>query len=119
MVGQGNRIKDVRFLFSPFSPLATPPLWPPKREDNTVSAERSMKFGNIVWVETSRYLIKITTRGIAKVLAAKHTASLQLLCTVGGNQARLDARTECKILERAKGGGEAGRAHHCTTKLRS
>ena len=26
-------------------------------------------------------------------------ASLQLLCTVGGNQARLDARTEFKILE--------------------
>jgi hypothetical protein len=45
-----------------------------------------MKFGNIVRVETSRYLTKITTlrrkadrksaRG--KVLAAKHTASLQL-----------------------------------------
>jgi hypothetical protein len=56
-----------------------------------------MKFGNIVQVETSRYLAKITTlqRPIAarsKVLAAKHTASLQLLCTVGGNQARLDAR---------------------------
>ena len=34
-----------------------------------------------------------------KVLAAKHTASLQLLCTVDGNQARSDARTECKILE--------------------
>ena len=31
---------------------------------------------------------------MAKVLAAKHTALLQLLCTVGGNQARLDARTE-------------------------
>ena len=61
LVGQGNQIEDVRFLFSPFSPLATPPLWPPKREDNTISAERSMKFGNIVWVGTSRYLIKITT----------------------------------------------------------
>ena len=36
---------------------------------------------------------------IAKVLAAKHTASLQLLCTVSGNQARLDARTEFKNLE--------------------
>ena len=33
---------------------------------------------------------------IAKVLAAKHTASLQLLCTVGGNQARSDARSEFK-----------------------
>ena len=38
---------------------------------------------------------------IAKVFAAKHTASLQLLCTVGGNRARLDARTEFEILERS------------------
>jgi hypothetical protein len=38
-------------------------------------------------------------------------ASLQLLCTVGGNQARLDARTEFEIL--AKGGVEAGRARDC------
>jgi hypothetical protein len=60
LVGQGNRIEDVRFLFSSFSPSTTPPLWPPKREYNTVSAERSIKFSNIVWVETSRYLIKIT-----------------------------------------------------------
>ena len=48
-----------------------------------------------------------------KVLAAKHTASLQLLCTVGGNQARLDARTEFENLEPSLGGVEAGRAHHC------
>ena len=33
----------------------------------------------------------------AEVLAAKHTASLQLLCTVGGNQARLDTRSEFEI----------------------
>ena len=52
------------------------------------------------------------TAEIAKVLAAKHTASLQLLCTVGGNQARLDARTEFEILERSlKGGVEA---HGCS-----
>jgi len=37
------------------------PLWPPKREYNAVSAERSMEFGNAVRVETSRYLTKITT----------------------------------------------------------
>ena len=42
---------------------------------------------------------------MAKVLAAKHTASLQLLCTVGGNQARLDVRTEFKILEPSLKGG--------------
>ena len=58
-----------------------------------------MKLGNIVWVETSRYLTKITTlqradREQLQVLAAKHTVSLQLLCTVGGNQARLDVRIE-------------------------
>ena len=35
LVGQENQIEDVRFLFSP---LATPPLWPPKREYNAVSA---------------------------------------------------------------------------------
>ena len=74
-----------------------------------------MKFGNIIRVETSRHLMKITT---LQVLAAKHTASLQLLCTVGGNQARLDARTEFKILEPSpKEGGEAGHAHHCILNL--
>ena len=63
-----------------------------------------MKFGNIVPVETSRYLTKI-----AKVLVAKHMASLQLLCTVGGNQARLDAPTEFENLERSlKEAMEAG-----------
>ena len=113
LVGQENQIEDVCFLFSPFSPVTTPPLWPPKREYNAVFAKRSMKFGNIILVETSRYLMKITT---LRVLAAKHTASLQLPCTVGGNQARLDARTEFKILERSsKEGGEAGHAHHCRT----
>jgi len=41
-------------------------------------------------------------------------ASLRLLCTVGGNQARLDARSEFKISQRSpKGGGEAGRAIKC------
>ena len=46
------------------------------------------------------------TADMAKVLAAKHTASLQLLCTVGVNQARLDVRTEFKNLEPSlKGGG--------------
>jgi hypothetical protein len=42
------------------------------------------------------------------VLACSHSRSLQLL-------ARLDARTEFKILEPSpKGGVEAGRAHHCS-----
>ena len=51
-----------------------------------------MEFGNVVRVETSRYLTKITTLRrkddrCPQVLAAKHTASLQLLCTVGGDLA--------------------------------
>jgi hypothetical protein len=76
-----------------------------------------MKFGNIIRVETSRYLVKITTLRDRDVLAAKHTASLQLLCTAGGNQARLDARSEFEISQRSlKGGGEAGREHHCILK---
>jgi len=33
--GESNSSEDVRFLFSP---LTTPPLWPPKREYNAVSA---------------------------------------------------------------------------------
>jgi len=41
-----KKLPDVRSLFSPFLP--TPPLWPPKLEYNAVSAEKSMKFGNIV-----------------------------------------------------------------------
>ena len=81
-----NQIKDVRFH------LTTPPLWPSKHQYNAVFAERSMEFGNIVRVETSRYLTKITT--LQRKSAAKHIASLQLLSTVGGNQARFDARTE-------------------------
>ena len=63
-----------------------------------------MKFGNIVRVEISRYLTKITTlqrkadhkSARSKVLAAKHTASLQLLCTVGGDLA--SSRTVAKII---------------------
>ena len=81
-----------------------------------------MKFGNTVRVGISRYLTKITTlrrkanREQLRVLAANHTTSLQLLCTVGGSQATLDARTEFEISQRSpNGGGEAGRAHHCTT----
>jgi hypothetical protein len=49
-------------------------------------------------VETLQYSTTITTpqkkvdRGQLQILTAKHTASLQLLCTAGGNQAKLDAR---------------------------
>jgi hypothetical protein len=80
LVGQENQIEDVRFLFSP---LTTPPLWPPKREYNAVSVERSMKFGNIVWVETLRHLTKITAlrrkadrEGLAKRLRYNYYVQL-------------------------------------------
>ena len=112
MVGQENQIEDVHFLFSPFLP--TPPLWPPKREYNAVSA-----IADEIWQYRTGGNLTIfdkdhDTAEIAKVLVAKYTASLQLLRTVGGNQARLDARTEFEILELlAKGGVEAGHAHSC------
>jgi len=73
----------------PFLPLNYASIMPAKLEYNAVSAERLTKFGNIVRVETSRYLTKITTlrRKAAKsnILVAKHTASLQLLYIAGGN----------------------------------
>ena len=86
LVDQGSRIEatqnlpGVRFL------LSLLPMLPP-----TLSLQLPMKFGNVVQVETSRYLTKITTlrrkadREQLQVLAAKHTASLQLLCAAGGN----------------------------------
>jgi hypothetical protein len=49
-----------------------------------------------------------------KALACSHSRSLQLLCTVDGNQAGLDARTEFEISQRSPKGGEAGRAMECT-----
>ena len=42
---------------------------------------------------------------LSLALACRYMRSLRLLCTAGGNQARLDARIEFEILERlAKGG---------------
>ena len=89
-------------------PQRTLPLLPtplPKRKYNAVSAiaDEIWKYrigGNLTIFDKDH-----DTAEIAKVLAAKHTASLQLLCTVGGNQARLDARTEFKILEPSPKGG--------------
>ena len=36
LVGRGNQIENIRFLFSPFLPM--PPLWPPKHKYNAASA---------------------------------------------------------------------------------
>ena len=59
---------------SSFFPFLPTPL---KREYNAVSAERSMKFGNIVRVETLRYLTKITT--LQRKAGRKQRRSLRLL----------------------------------------
>ena len=62
--------------------------------NTTLRLQLPTKFGNIVRVEASRYLTKITTLRKAdlksarsKVLPAKHTVSLQLICTVGSDLA--------------------------------
>ena len=74
---------------------------PPKRKYNAVSTE-----SDEIWQYRMGGNLTIFDKDHDTVLAAKHTASLQLLCTVGGNQTRSDARTECKILELSlKGGG--------------
>jgi len=75
-----------------------PPLCPPKREYNAVSAEvdeiwQYRTGGSLtIFEQRSRQLRRKAAR--SNVHVAKHTASLQLLCTAGGNQAKLDARTE-------------------------
>ena len=42
---------------------------------------------------------------IRSSLATRHMRSLQLLCTVGGDQARSDARSEFEISQRSLKGG--------------
>ena len=106
-VGQENHIEDVRFLFSPST---TPPLWPPKREYNAVSAERSMKFGSVVRVETLRHLTKdhgTMEEGLQKQSSCSQAYGFATITVyVGGTQARLVARNEFKISQRSpKGGG--------------
>ena len=90
-VGRGNQFEDIRFLFSPFLPM---PCCGRQNANTTLPLQLPMKFSNIVRAEASRYLTKITILQKAdlksarsKVLAAKHTVSLQLLCTVGGDLA--------------------------------
>ena len=72
-----------------------------------------MEFNNIIQVETLRYLIKITTlqrkaNRYPQVLAAKYTASLQLLYIVGGDLA--DPRTVAKCFF-LRGGGSYSSRH--------
>jgi hypothetical protein len=81
---------------------------PPKREYNAVPAiaDEIWQYrtgGNLTIFDKDHDTAEEGRSRTAEVLAAKHTASLQLLYTVGGNQARLDARSEFEIS--LKGGG--------------
>ena len=73
-VGQENQIEDVHLLF----PLFYLRLRCGRQNANTMlPLQLPMKFGNIVRVETSKIFDKDhDTADMAKVLAAKHTASL-------------------------------------------
>jgi len=69
-------------------PLSSLFAYASKREYNAVSTERSMKFGNIVRVGTSRYLTKIVA--LERKADRKQRRSLRLIYTAGGNQAKLN-----------------------------
>ena len=98
LVGQENQIEDIRFLFSP---LTTPPVVAAKtriqrclcREVNEIW--QCCTGRNLTTFDKDRGTVEEAFR--SKVLAAKHTASLQLLRTVGS---KLDARSEFE-----RGGG--------------
>ena len=110
-----RRIKSKQFrtcltyasLFSLFCPCL-------RQNANTMlSLQLLMKFSNIVRVETSRYLIKITIlrRPIAKVLAAKHTLRhnyyVRLVATKRGGMRVPDLKRGGKL------------AHRCTAICKS
>ena len=102
LVGQGNQIEDVRFFFSPFSPLATPPLWPPKREDNTClyrEADENWKYrmgGNLTIFDKDHDTAG-SRRFLQPSIRLRYNYYVQLVAT------RRD--WECKILERSPKGG--------------
>ena len=83
-----QRLVEVSFL--PLLPTPTPMLW---TYNNCQNVNTALKFVIIVGVETSRYLTKMTIvtvkRKQLEVLTAKHGRSLRLLCTVGGDQVKL------------------------------
>ena len=105
-----QRLIEVSFL--PLLPTPTPMLW---TYNGCQNANTALKFVIIVGVETSRYLTKMTIvtveRKQLEVLTAKHGRSLRLLCTVGGDQAKLNGVQKSQLALR--GGVEAGRKHSC------
>ena len=79
-----------------------PLLWPPKREYNAVFAiaDEIWQYhigGNLMIFDKGHDTTEEGRSRIAEVLAANHTALLQLLYTVSGSQARLDRRIEFEI----------------------
>ena len=86
MVGQENQIEDIRFFFSPLAQIQhclcreVDEIW------------QYCTGGSLTTFDNDHGTVEEGAR--SKVLAAKHTASLQLLCTVGGDLASL--RTEAK-----------------------
>ena len=76
-------------------PTFTPTLW---TYNSCQNANTALNFVIIIGVETSRYLIKMTIvtveRKQLKVLTAR---SLQLLCIVGGDQAKLNGVQKSQI----------------------
>jgi len=106
-----QRLVEVSFLPLLPTPTPTPTLW---AYNSCQNANTALKFVIIVGVETSRYLTKMTilwSVNSFEVLTAKHGRSLRLLCTVGGDQAKLNGVQKSQL---AFGGGvEAGREQSC------
>jgi len=112
LVGQGNQAQDNASSSPLFSPLTTPPLWPPKREYNAVSAiaDEIWQYrtgGNLTILTKITALRRKANRKSArsKVLAAKHTASLRLHV-----RDLASLRAEAKSTFFFKGGGSWSRS---------
>ena len=113
-LARGVELKQFRtcltYAYS-FSLLPTPP---PKRKYNAVFivADEVWQYhtgGNLTIFDKDHDAMEDRSR-TAEVLAAKCRRSLQLPCTAGGNQAKLNVY---RIRNLRKGGAEAGHAHGC------
>ena len=107
MVGQGNQIEDVHFLFFP---LTTPPLWPPKHEYNAVSAITGEIWqyrtgGNLTIFDKGHDTAEEGRSRTASGSCSQAYGFATMTSTVGGSQVRLDARAEFKISQRSPKGG--------------
>lgn len=82
-----------------YASSSPPPLWPPKREYNAVSAERSMKFGSTVRVETLQHSTKTTALRRKADRGVRYDCYLQLVASK-----RIE---RVPNLQPAKGGGRS------------